>query len=93
MSQLIKTSFTYDRHLYPFSAILYLLGKLSKDRNKEMKTTLVIAILTPALLFAVSGQIVLTLANITAILLISGLATATILMIYVLVIDQKKGAK
>ena len=58
-----------------------------------MKTTLVIAILTPALLFAVSGQIVLTFANITAILLISGLAAVTILMVYALIIDQKKAVK
>ena len=58
-----------------------------------MKTTLVIAILTPVLLFVVSGQIVLTLANITAILLISGLAAVTILMIYALVIDQNKAVK
>jgi hypothetical protein len=55
-----------------------------------MKTTLAIAILTPVLLFVLSGQIVLTFANITAILLISGLATATVLMVCALVIDQKK---
>ena len=77
-----------DRHI--FSAILYLLGRYPK-RKEQMKTTLIIAILTPVLLFVVSGQIVLTLANITAILLISGLATATVLMICALTIDQKKG--
>jgi hypothetical protein len=73
-----------------FSATLYLLGTDPK-RKEQMKTTLIIAILTPVLLFVVSGQIVLTLANITAILLISGLATATVLMICALTIDQKKG--
>ena len=44
-------------------------------------TTFIIAALLPAYLFIVSGQIVLTLANIGAMLLIAGLATSVIVMI------------
>ena len=73
-----------------FCAILEPLGKRPNKGRYKMKTTLAIAILTPVLLFVVSGQIVLTFANITAILLISGLATATVLMVCALTIDQKK---
>ena len=41
----------------------------------------IIAALLPVYLFIVSGQIVLTLANIGAMLLIAGLATSVIVMI------------
>jgi len=41
-----------------------------------MRSLFILAALTPAYLFLVSGQIVLTLANIGAMLLIAGLATS-----------------
>jgi hypothetical protein len=41
-----------------------------------MKALFLTAVITPALLFAISGQIVLTLANIGALFLIAGLATS-----------------
>jgi hypothetical protein len=41
-----------------------------------MSALFLIAVITPALLFFISGQIVLTLANIGALLLIAGLATS-----------------
>jgi hypothetical protein len=41
-----------------------------------MKALFILAGLTPVYLFMVSGQIVLTLANIGAMLLIAGLATS-----------------
>jgi hypothetical protein len=41
-----------------------------------MKALFILAALTPPLLFIVSGQIVLTVANIGAMLLIAGLATS-----------------
>ena len=41
-----------------------------------MRSLFLLAALTPAYLFLVSGQIVLTLANIGAMLLIAGLATS-----------------
>jgi hypothetical protein len=41
-----------------------------------MSALFILAAITPALLFMVSGQIVLTLANIGAMLLIAGLATS-----------------
>lgn len=41
-----------------------------------MRSLFTLAALTPAYLFLVSGQIVLTLANIGALLLIAGLATS-----------------
>jgi hypothetical protein len=41
-----------------------------------MSALFLIAVITPALLFFISGQIVLTLANIGAMLLIAGLATS-----------------
>jgi hypothetical protein len=43
--------------------------------------TFIIAALLPVYLFIVSGQIVLTVANIGAMLLIAGLATSVIAMI------------
>ena len=43
--------------------------------------TFIIAALLPAYLFIASGQIVLTVANIGAMLLIAGLATSVIVMI------------
>ena len=43
--------------------------------------TFIIAAILPAYLFIVSGQIVLTLANIVAILLLSGLSLSVIVMI------------
>ena len=46
-----------------------------------MSALFILAGLTPAYLFIVSGQIVLTLANIGAMLLIAGLATSIIVMI------------
>ena len=46
-----------------------------------MKSLFILAGLTPVYLFMVSGQIVLTLANIGAMLLIAGLATSIVLMI------------
>jgi hypothetical protein len=46
-----------------------------------MKALFILAGLTPVYLFIVSGQIVLTLANIGAMLLIAGLATSVVLMI------------
>jgi hypothetical protein len=46
-----------------------------------MSALFILAALTPPLLFIVSGQIVLTVANIGALLLIAGLATSVILMI------------
>ena len=46
-----------------------------------MSALFILAALTPPLLFVISGQIVLTLANIGAMLLIAGLATSVILMI------------
>ncbi len=46
-----------------------------------MSALFILAALTPPLLFIVSGQIVLTLANIGALLLIAGLATSVVLMI------------
>ena len=41
-----------------------------------MKALFILAAITPPLLFIVSGQIVLTVANIGALLLIAGLATS-----------------
>jgi hypothetical protein len=49
-----------------------------------MKALFILAAITPPLLFIVSGQIVLTLANIGAMLLIAGLATSIVLMIAVM---------
>jgi len=46
-----------------------------------MSALFILAALTPPLLFVISGQIVLTLANIGAMLLIAGLATSIVLMI------------
>jgi len=46
-----------------------------------MSVLFILAALTPPLLFVISGQIVLTLANIGAMLLIAGLATSIVLMI------------
>ena len=46
-----------------------------------MKALFILAGLTPVYLFIVSGQIVLTLANMGAILLIAGLATSVTVMI------------
>jgi hypothetical protein len=46
-----------------------------------MSALFILAALTPPLLFIVSGQIVLTVANIGALLLIAGLATSVVLMI------------
>jgi hypothetical protein len=46
-----------------------------------MSALFILAAITPPLLFIVSGQIVLTVANIGALLLIAGLATSVILMI------------
>lgn len=46
-----------------------------------MSALFILAALTPPLLFVISGQIVLTLANIGAMLLIAGLATSVVLMI------------
>ena len=46
-----------------------------------MRSLFILAALTPVYLFIVSGQIVLTLANIGAILLIAGLATSVVVMI------------
>jgi hypothetical protein len=46
-----------------------------------MKALFILAALTPPLLFVISGQIVLTVANIGAMLLIAGLATSVVLMI------------
>lgn len=46
-----------------------------------MSALFILASLTPPLLFVISGQIVLTLANIGAMLLIAGLATSVVLMI------------
>ena len=46
-----------------------------------MSALFILAALTPPLLFIVSGQIVLAVANIGALLLIAGLATSVILMI------------
>ena len=41
-----------------------------------MSALFLIAVITPALMFFISGQIVLTLANIGALFLIAGLATS-----------------
>ena len=46
-----------------------------------MSALFILAAITPPLLFIVSGQIVLTVANIGALLLIAGLATSVVLMI------------
>ena len=46
-----------------------------------MSALFILAALTPPLLFIISGQIVLTVANIGALLLIAGLATSVVLMI------------
>jgi hypothetical protein len=46
-----------------------------------MSALFLIAVITPALLFFISGQIVLTVANIGALLLIAGLATSMTVMI------------
>ena len=46
-----------------------------------MRSLFILAGLTPVYLFIVSGQIVLTLANIGAMLLIASLATSVVLMI------------
>jgi hypothetical protein len=55
-----------------------------------MSALFILAALTPPLLFIVSGQIVLTLANIGAMLLIAGLATSVILMITALNSEVKR---
>ncbi len=46
-----------------------------------MSALFILAAITPPLLFIVSGQIVLTVANIGALLLIAGLATSITVMI------------
>jgi hypothetical protein len=46
-----------------------------------MSALFILAAITPPLLFIVSGQIVLTLANIGALLLCAGLATSVTVMI------------
>jgi hypothetical protein len=46
-----------------------------------MSALFILAAITPPLLFIVSGQIVLTVANIGALLLIAGLATSVTVMI------------